>query len=119
MVGREPQHYDPCSSSSVASDTRIILRSPDPACNPYLVLAASLEAGLNGIEGKIEPPPPFPGNSPEIKDMREIVRKEGLPRNLSEALRALADDTVIQGAMGEHISRRFLETRKRSGKGPG
>lgn len=93
-------------------DTRIILRSPDPACNPYLVLAASLEAGLNGIEGKIEPPPPFPGNNPEIKDLREIVRQKGLPRNLSEALRALADDTAIQGALGKHISRRFLESKE-------
>ncbi|MFX4262123.1 type I glutamate--ammonia ligase [Pelotomaculum propionicicum] len=94
------------------SDARIILRSPDPTCNPYLVLAASLEAGLSGMEGKTEPPPPFPENSPEIRDLIKIVRKEGLPRNLSEALRALTDDMVIQDALGEHISRRFLDSKE-------
>jgi glutamine synthetase len=64
------------------------------------------------MEGKTEPPPPFPENSPEIRDLIKIVRKEGLPRNLSEALRALTDDMVIQGALGEHISRRFLDSKE-------
>lgn len=94
------------------SDSRIILRSPDPACNPYLTLAATTEAGLKGIAGQIDPPPPFSENRPEIEDLRELVKKQGLPRNLSEALSALADDAVIQGALGEHISRRFLESKE-------
>lgn len=94
------------------SDSRIILRSPDPTCNPYLVLAATMEAGLNGITGKTDPPPPFPENSPEIAALRELVKKQGLPRNLNEALSALAGDTVIQNALGEHISRRFLECKE-------
>ena len=38
-------------------DTRIILRSPDPTCNPYLALAAVLQAGLHGISEKIESAP--------------------------------------------------------------
>ena len=37
-------------------DTRIELRSPDPACNPYLALAVCLAAGLEGIRKKITPP---------------------------------------------------------------
>ena len=36
--------------------TRIELRSPDPACNPYLTLAVCLAAGLDGIRNHIEPP---------------------------------------------------------------
>ena len=30
--------------------TRMELRCPDPACNPYLTFAALLQAGLEGIE---------------------------------------------------------------------
>ena len=37
--------------------TRIELRSPDSAANPYLTLAVCLSAGLEGIQEKIEPPP--------------------------------------------------------------
>jgi len=37
--------------------TRVELRNPDPACNPYLVFAACLAAGLDGIEHGLTPPP--------------------------------------------------------------
>lgn len=94
------------------SDTRIILRSPDPACNPYLVLAATMEAGLNGITEKTDPTPPLPENCPDTGDLRDLVREQGLPRTISEALRALDGDTVIQKALGEHISRRFMESKE-------
>ena len=42
--------------------TRVELRSPDPSSNPYLVLAACLAAGLEGIEHKIMPPKPIDRN---------------------------------------------------------
>lgn len=41
------------------ASTRVELRSPDPACNPYLALAVCLMAGLDGIKNKILPPPPL------------------------------------------------------------
>lgn len=91
---------------------RVILRSPDPTCNPYLLLAAVLEAGLHGINSKIIPPPPWPENYPDSGDLKEIVKKEGLPRNLGEALQALAEDELIKGALGEHIFSRFLESKE-------
>ena len=37
-------------------NTRIELRCPDPACNPYLTLAVCLAAGLDGIRNQIDPP---------------------------------------------------------------
>lgn len=92
--------------------TRIILRSPDPTCNPYLVLAATLDAGLTGIAEGIEPPPPRPENDLDPRALRKLVRKEGLPRNLGEALRHLAEDRVIRRAVGECISSRFLESKE-------
>src|SRR4029453_9598775 len=42
--------------------TRIELRMPDPACNPYLALAVMLRAGLDGIDKKIDPGPPINKN---------------------------------------------------------
>ena len=37
-------------------ETRIELRSPDSAANPYLTIALCLAAGLDGIKNKITPP---------------------------------------------------------------
>lgn len=40
------------------NSTRVELRSPDPSCNPYLLLALVLRAGLDGIERGLMPPYP-------------------------------------------------------------
>ena len=42
--------------------TRMELRCPDPACNPYLTFAALLQAGLEGIERGYELPEPMEKN---------------------------------------------------------
>ena len=42
--------------------TRIEVRSVDPAANPYMALAAILEAGLDGIKNKLEVPEPVNQN---------------------------------------------------------
>ncbi|MDB5862041.1 MAG: glutamine synthetase, partial [Ramlibacter sp.] len=42
--------------------TRMELRCPDPACNPYLTFAALLQAGLEGIEKGYELPEPMEKN---------------------------------------------------------
>ncbi len=52
--------------------TRVELRSPDPACNPYLELAVCLAAGLDGIEKGLTPPPEVTEN---IFDMNAAARK--------------------------------------------
>jgi len=70
---------------------RIEYRPPDPSCNPYLAFAAMLMAGLDGIENRIEPGPPFDkdiyGLPPE--ELKDIPC---LPANLNEALAALEND---------------------------
>src|ERR671932_2634690 len=47
----------PGSKKGKESSARIEFRSPDPACNPYLAFAATLAAGLEGIEEGYELPP--------------------------------------------------------------
>lgn len=92
-------------------DTRIILRSPDPTCNPYLALAAVLQAGLHGIKDQITPAPLLPEDSPDPNGFVEIAKEDWLPRSLGDALRDLAADEIIQKALGGHILQRFLEVK--------
>lgn len=96
------------------ASTRIELRNPDPACNPYLALAVMLKAGLDGIKNKIQPPAPTERN---IYEMTATERRdlgiESLPGDLREALTELARDEVIREALGEHIYERFVEAKQK------
>ena len=53
--------------------TRVEVRNPDPAANPYLALAVMLEAGLDGIKNKMQLPAPTDRN---IYVMTEEERDE-------------------------------------------
>jgi glutamine synthetase len=92
--------------------TRFELRSPDPSCNPYLHLAVSLQAGLDGIEKGLELDDPVREN---IYDFTEEKREEYgidvLPGNLKEAIEALEADEVVQDALGDHITENFIEAK--------
>ncbi|MDR1722291.1 MAG: type I glutamate--ammonia ligase [Methanobrevibacter sp.] len=90
--------------------TRIEYRCPDPSCNPYLAFAAMLEAGLDGIENKIDPGEPTEANIYKMSDEELKSRGIGLvPSSLWEAYHALEKDEVIKGALGPHISEQFLQ----------
>jgi glutamine synthetase len=92
--------------------TRIEVRNPDPACNPYLALAVMLKAGLDGITNELPLPAPVNRN---IYVMNEAERiKSGilsLPASLKEALDELAADEVIKDALGEHAYTHFMEAK--------
>ncbi|WP_053960808.1 type I glutamate--ammonia ligase [Sulfobacillus thermosulfidooxidans] len=93
--------------------TRIELRSPDPSCNPYLALAVTIKAGLDGIKRKLDAPAPVSRN---IYRMHEHERREygieNLPEDLAEALDYFEKDNVMREALGEHIFSRFLEAKR-------
>ena len=86
------------------SATRVELRCPDPACNPYLALAACLEAGLDGVRRKLVPPEAIQENL----YTREDPALECLPSTLADAVAALEGDSVITGALGEHVTRHYV-----------
>lgn len=94
-------------------DTRIELRCPDPAANPYLALAACLSAGLDGIQNKILPPEPV---SVSVMDMsrqeREALKIEALPATLGEAVEALKQDELLCQVLGDHISQKYAEAKR-------
>lgn len=92
--------------------TRIELRSPDPSCNPYLVLANCLIAGLDGIKRKLVPPASVDKNIFEMtEEEREEKKITALPVNLEMAIKELKKDRVIIDAMGEHIYEKFVEAK--------
>ncbi|WP_456324261.1 type I glutamate--ammonia ligase [Desulfonauticus submarinus] len=93
--------------------TRIELRSPDPACNPYLAFAVMLAAGLKGIEEKYELSAPV---EEDIFEMNEAERAKygikSLPGSLNEAIEAMEKSEVVKEALGEHIFNKFIENKK-------
>lgn len=92
--------------------TRFELRSVDPSANPYMAIAAILEAGLDGLRNKIEPAASVDRN---IYAMDEEERRENgikdLPSTLHNALKELKNDEVIRGALGEHLFNNFVEAK--------
>jgi glutamine synthetase len=83
---------------------RIELRSPDPACNPYLAFAVMLAAGLRGIEQEYELPPEASNN---IYEMSEEERREAgieaLPEDLFEAIGLAESSGLLHEALGDHV----------------
>lgn len=94
--------------------TRVELRSADPSANPYLAIAAVLEAGLDGLRNEL---PAIHEVDENIYQMtsKERVEKDvrNLPDTLHNALKSLAKDEVVKGSMGDHIYHSFMEAKTR------
>ena len=90
--------------------TRIELRNPDPAANPYLVLALCLAAGLDGIERGLTPPPAIDGNI-FLMSKKELEEKNvrSLPDSLKHAIRDMTQDQLVRDTLGEHIYNKYVE----------
>lgn len=93
--------------------TRSELRMPDPACNPYLALAAMMAAGIDGIENKITPPPAIQRNiyHMSVRDRRKHKVKE-LPGTLGDAIDMLESNRVMRDALGEHVFKQFIKAKR-------
>ncbi len=95
------------------ANTDIELRSPDPSCNPYLALAVTIRAGLDGLKHRHELPSPVSRN---IYRLSEAERRElgidRLPEDLEAALDALESDRVVWDALGDFIAQRFVEAKR-------
>ncbi len=93
--------------------TRLELRSPDPACNPYLAFSVMLAAGLEGIEKGYECPEPVQEN---VYLMTEQERKDRgiatLPANLYEAIQVAESSELLRKALGDHVFEAFIQNKK-------
>ncbi|MFC1892423.1 glutamine synthetase family protein [Chloroflexota bacterium] len=93
--------------------TRIELRSPDPACNPYLAFSVMLAAGLEGMEKEYEVPEPVEENVYEMTEA-ERQRREicTLPASLLEAILLTEKSEVVRKALGDHVFNAFIKNKK-------
>ena len=94
--------------------TYIENRAGAAGSNPYLSLAATVAAGLDGIINKYEPPPQVTGSAYVADDVPPNT--PGLPNNMEDALKALADDVVIRDALGEEFIKSFIAVKMHEAK---
>ncbi|MGH7550570.1 MAG: glutamine synthetase family protein [Gemmatimonadota bacterium] len=94
--------------------TRIELRMPDPACNPYLAFACMLMAGLAGIENELEPPDPV--ENVNIYEMGEDERRElaieSLPEDLGHAIQLASESELVRETLGDHVFEQFVRNKR-------
>ena len=99
--------------SARGSATRVELRCPDPACNPYLALAVCLAAGLDGVKRNLTPPEEIKANifamTPGEREKNGI---RSLPADLHEAIEAMEADGLIMDTLGKHASAAYLTGKK-------
>lgn len=91
----------------IPDDDRFELRLADGAANPYLMPAAVMAAGLDGIANKTDP-----GKRLDIDMYAEGDKVRGakkLPLNLLDALRALEKDKVLAAALGDETVSAFIK----------
>jgi glutamine synthetase len=101
--------YKPAKGQS----TRIELRSPDPACNPYLAFAVVLSAGLKGISEGYELPPEAEDDVWSLSDPeRRAMGFERLPGSLSDAIRAMEGSELVAETLGEQMFDFFLRNKR-------
>lgn len=97
--------------------TRLEIRNPDSAGNPYLQYAVMLAAGLKGIEKKIEPPEPV---EVDIYKLSPAERRKlgigSLPQTLDEALAEMEESSLMRETLGAHIMTHFLYIKRQEWK---
>ncbi len=80
-----------------AQSLRIECRIPGADCNPYLVFAAALASGLDGVARKTEPPPMFAGDAYGADDAPRV------PATLRDATDLFAGSAVAREALGDDV----------------
>jgi glutamine synthetase len=85
---------------------RIENRIPGADVNPYLAFAATIAAGLYGIENELEPPKEFHGNAYEADSVQPV------PKTLTEAIGLLEKSKAARAALGETVFAHYLHTAK-------
>ena len=101
--------YKPTKGGS----TRIEVRSPDSATNPYLAFALLLAAGLKGVEEGYELPPGAEDDVWQLSDAeRRAMGMAPLPTSLSDACRVMETSELVAETLGEHVFDFFLRNKR-------
>ena len=79
------------------ASTRIEVRSPDSACNPYLAYAVIIAAGIAGVEGSYE--------------LTQSSNPTPLPTDLAEAISVMEKSELVKKTLGDDVFEYFLLNR--------
>jgi glutamine synthetase len=94
--------------------TRVELRCPDPACNPYLAFAVMLASGLDGIEKGYELPDPIEKDIFKMTPQQlEAHGISSLPENLGLAIEKAKSSELVRSALGDFVFDRLIQLKKK------
>ncbi|MBA3071789.1 MAG: glutamine synthetase, partial [Nitrospirae bacterium] len=93
--------------------TRIELRSPDPACNPYLAFSCMLNAGLKGMAEGYKLPEPTEIDVYHLTgEERTKMGIDNLPGSLIEAIEYAEKSELLRETLGDHIFNELMISKK-------
>ncbi len=82
---------------NLLGESKVELRFPDPAANPYLAIAVCIAAGMDGIHKKLEP---GEENAADAKP---------LPGNLKDAIVLFEQDPLMKEVLGEELTKIYAK----------
>lgn len=96
------------------SSVRAELRCPDPSASPYLVFAAMLKAGIEGIKRKMTLMPEIEESVfDKSKEELDKLGVEILPRSLSEATDVFKKSKLMRELLGEELFSKYAEAKEK------
>lgn len=97
-----------------AESTNVELKACDSSCNPYLALGGLIAAGLDGVERRLELPPPVTADPFTLSEKeRAAIGAARHPESLAAALANLEQDGVLMEALGDRLSGSYLAVKRR------
>ncbi|MFN2364890.1 MAG: type I glutamate--ammonia ligase [Desulfurivibrionaceae bacterium] len=94
--------------------TRVEVRCPDPACNPYLAFAMMLNSGLDGVKNKMPPPPATNVNIYDMSaNQMRRAKIQSMPGSLLEALAELKKSKLAKETLGDHIFEKYVISKEK------
>jgi glutamine synthetase len=103
----------PMAKPNKAASARVEIRSPDPACNPYLAFSVMLAAGLKGIDDGYELPDEVTDDVDAMSEDERAARGiVALPEDLSDAVQEMERSELVAEALGEHVFDEFLRNKR-------
>jgi glutamine synthetase len=98
QVDRNAMVRIPTYKPKKEASTRIEIRSPDSACNPYLAFAVIIAAGIAGVEGKYE--------------LSDNLNPTPLPTDLAEAITAMEKSELVKKTLGDDVFEYVLRNKR-------
>jgi len=92
---------------------RFEYRGADGTCNPYLLAACLVAAGLDGIQHRVDPGEPADCDVSKLSEQQ--LKERGInwvPRNLNQAIDCLAGDTILAETIGRSIWEEFIKIKR-------